>query len=111
MAAGQKYRFMQLSASLTQTVDTAPVTVTFSVGAQPDSEVRIVNCSTATVFIGMAAQSTSSAAITAGMMLLPVSNGAGAIGIFRTGGNTKLAAVTVGATQTTVIRVTGGEGI
>jgi hypothetical protein len=111
MAVGEKYPFLQFGNSTRQTLDTAGATVTFSTGAQPDPEVRIQNLSTATAWIGMGLQSTSSAAVTTQGMMIPPATQAHSVQIFRAGGNLKVAAFTVGATQTAIILVTGGEGV
>lgn len=111
MAVGEKYPFLQMGNSTRQTFDTAAATVTFSTGAQPFTEVRIQNVGTATAWIGMGLQSTSSAAITTQGMMIPPATQAGAIQIFRTGGELKVAMCTVGATQTGIVLVTGGEGM
>lgn len=105
-----KYSFLQLDNSVSQTVDTAMATVTFSIGAQPDPTVRLQNVGTATVWFGMGLQSTSSAAITTKGMMLAPQNQQGCIQIVRTGGNLKVALCTVGATQTGIVLVTGGDG-
>lgn len=110
MAVGEKYAFLQMGNSTRQTLDTAGATVTFSTGAQPNPEVRIQNLGTATAFIGMGQQGTSSASVTTQGMMIPPATQAGAIQIFRTGGELKVAAFTVGATQTAILLVTGGEG-
>lgn len=111
MPVGDKYAFLQFSNSVKQAVDTAGATVTFSTGTQPDPAVRIQNLSTATVWIGLGLQSTSSAAVTANGQMIPPATQAQSIQIIRTGGNLKVAAFTIGATQTTSILVTGGEGM
>jgi|SRR5688572_17586856 hypothetical protein len=111
MPAGDTRAFLQFSNSIRQTLDTAGATVTFSLGAQPDPAVRLQNVSTATVWIGMGLQSTTSASVTTQGMMIPPATQAGAIQIFRTGGNLKVAAFTVGATQTGILLVTGGEGL
>lgn len=111
MAVGEKYPFLQFGNSTRQTLDTAGATVTFSTGAQPDPEVRIQNVGTATVWIGMGLQSTSSAAISTQGMMIPPATQAHSVQIFRTGGNLKVALITVGATQTGIVLVTGGEGL
>lgn len=111
MPVGEKYPFLQFGNSTRQTLDTAGATVTFSTGAQPDPAVRVQNLLTATVWIGMGLQSTSSAAVTTQGMMIPPATQAHSVQIFRTGGNLKIAAFTVGATQTGVILVTGGEGM
>src|SRR3970040_1135845 len=111
MPVGDKYAFLQFSDSVSQSVNTAGATVTFSTGAQPDPAVRIHNMSTATVWIGMGTRSTSSAAVTGdGIMISPANNQV-CVQVFRTGGQTTLAAFTLGATQTTSILVIGGEGV
>lgn len=110
MAVGEKYAFLQFSDAVSQAVDTAGATVTFSTGAQGDSAVRIVNASTATVYIGMGSRSTSSAAVTTKGYYMAPANQHGSVLVIRTGGHTTLAAFTVGATQTTTIKVIGGEG-
>ena len=110
MAVGQNYAFLQFSDSTRSAFDTAGTTITFSTGAQPDSEVRIQNVGTATVWIGMGTRSTSSAAVTTKGIHLPPANNVGCLQIIRTGGNTTLAAFSVGATQSAIIITTGGEG-
>lgn len=111
MAVGENFPFLQFGNSVVQSLSTAGATVTFSTGAQPDKQVRIQNLSTATVWIGMGLQSTSSAAVTTQGMMIPPATQAGSIQVFSTGGNLKVAAFTVGATQTTSILVTGGQGL
>ena len=111
MAVGDKFAFLQFSNSVKQTVDTAGVTVTFSTSAQVDRALRIQNLSTATVWIGLGSRATSSAAVTANGLMIPPATQAGSIQVIRTGGNAALAAFTVGATQTTSILATGGEGM
>ena len=111
MAVGEKYPFLQMGNSTRQVVDTAGATVTFSTGAQPNSEVRIQNLGTATIWVGMGLQGTSSAAITTQGMMLPPANQFGCLQILRTGGELKVGLCTVGATQTGVVLVTGGEGM
>ena len=111
MPVGDKYAFLQFSSSVKQTVDTAGVTLTFSLGAQPDPAIRLQNLGTATVFIGLGTNATSSAAVTADGIMLAPDNRVGCLQIIRSGGETTLAAFAVGATQTTDILVTGGEGV
>lgn len=110
MAVGQNYAFLQFSDSTRSSFDTAGTTITFSTGAQPDSEVRIQNVGTATVWIGLGTRSTSSAAVTTKGLMIPPSNQVGCLQIIRTGGNLTLAAFPVGATQSAIIVTTGGEG-
>lgn len=105
-----KYSFLQFDNSVIQTVDTTGATVTFSLGAQPDPTVRIQNLSTATIWIGMGSQSTSSAAVTTKGVMLAPDNRVGCLQILRTGGNLKVALFAVGATQTSSVLVTGGDG-
>lgn len=111
MPVGGNNAFLQFGDSVRQGFDTAGATLTFSIGAQPDPAVRIQNLGTSTVWIGMGLQSTSSAAVTTKGMMIPPATQAGAIQIFRTGGNLKVAAFTVGATQTAILLATGGEGV
>ena len=107
MPVGDKYAFLQFSNTAKSAVDTAGVTVTFSTSSTVDGAVRIVNGGTATLWIGLGTRSTSSAAVTgSGMAVLP-----NTVAVIRTGGNATLAAFTVGATQTTQISATGGEGM
>jgi len=113
MAVGEKYAFLQFTNSANSTVDTAGVTLTIGASSTglPVNSVRIYNASTATVFVGMGTQSTSSAAVTGNGLIIAPTNQNGCIGVFRTGGATTLAAFTNGATQTTKIYITGGEGL
>lgn len=110
MAVGEKYAFLQFSNSAKSTVDTAGVTVTFSTSSTVDPEVRVQNLSTATVWIGLGTRATSSASVTANGFMIPPATQAHSVQYFRTGGNATLAAFTIGATQTTSILATGGEG-
>jgi hypothetical protein len=109
----QNVAFLQFENSVRNAAvtDTAGQTITFSVGAQPAPSVRVQNLSTATIWVGMGLQSTSSAAVTTQGMAIPPASQFGAIQIFRTGGNLKLAAFCVGATQTGVLLCTAGEGM
>lgn len=111
MAAGDTRAFLQFEDSVRSSFDTAGATITFSIGAQPAPAVRIQNLGTATVWIGMGTQSTSSASVTTKGMMIAPQNQVGAIQIFRTGGNLKLAAFPVGATQSAILLVTAGEGL
>lgn len=111
MAAGDNRAFLQFSNSIRQGFDTAGATVTFSLGAQPDPAVRIQNLGTSTVWVGMGLQGTTSASVTTQGMMIPPATQFGAIQIFRTGGNLKATVFTVGATQTGIVLVTGGEGL
>lgn len=103
--------FLQFENSVRGTPDTAGATITFCLGAQPAPSVRVQNLGTATLWIGMGTQGTSSAAVTTQGMMLAPANQVGAIQIFRTGGNLKLATFAVGATQTGLIVCTAGEGM
>ena len=111
MAVGEKYAFLQFSNSVVQSLSTAGATVTFSTTAQPNPSVRVQNLSTATVWIGLGTRATSSAAVTTQGIMVPPTTQYGCIQVIRGGGQTTLAAFTVGATQTTSILVTGGEGV
>lgn len=112
MAVGEKYAFLQIADSASASPDTAGATVTIGAsGAFPSSSARIVNAGTATLFVGLGTQSTSSASVTTKGMMIPPANNYGCVQVIRTGGNTKLAVFTVGATQTGKIYVTGGEGL
>lgn len=110
MSVGERFAFLQFSDSAVNAISTAPVTITVALGAQPDPTVRIVNTGTATVWIGIGTRSTSSAAITTKGIMVPPASVFGSTVFIRTGGNLTLAACTVGATQTTTIITTGGEG-
>lgn len=92
-------------------IDTAGATLTFCLGAQPAPSVRVQNLGTATLWIGMGTQSTSSAAVTTQGMMIPPATQAGSVQIFRTGGQLKLTAYSVGATQTGILLATAGEGM
>ena len=113
MSVGSKYAFLQFSDSTSATVDTGGATLTIGSSATglPVESVRIVNASTATVFIGLGTRSTSSAAVTGTGIMFPPAGNPGAVGVIRVGGQTTLAAFTNGSTQTTKIYVTGGEGL
>lgn len=111
MPIGSNYAFIQYSDSAITTLTTAGATITFSTSAQTDPAVRIQNLSTATVWIGIGSRSTSSAAVTTKGIAVQPTNQVGCIQIIRGAGNATLAAFTVGATQTTSILTTGGEGL
>ena len=113
MSVGAKYAFIQWVATVNSLVDTAGVTLTIgatSTGLPVDS-VRIVNGSTATLFVGMGTGYTTSAQVTSAGLYLAPTNQYGCQGVFRTGGALTIQAYTVGATQTTKIYLTGGEGL
>lgn len=104
--------FLQFEDSVVNTsVSTAGATLTFCLGAQPAPSVRIQNLGTATLWIGMGLQGTTSASVTTKGMMIPPGTQAGAIQIFRTGGNLKVSAFAVGATQTGILLATAGEGM
>lgn len=110
MPVGSKFAFLQMSNGAITTFDTAGTTITFSTTAQPNDSVRIQNLGTATVWIGLGSQSTSSAAVSTQGMMVPPATVVGSIQVIRSGGQTTLAAFTKGATQTAVILTVGGEG-
>lgn len=113
MSVGSKYAFLQYVNSTIKSVDTAGATITIGATSTglPTTAVRFQNLGTATVWVGMGTQSTSSASVTTnGIPIMPVNN-VGAVQIFRTGGALTVGAFTVGATQTGSILVTGGEGL
>ena len=113
MSVGSKYAFLQWVTSQTGTVTTAGITLTIGATTTglPVDSVRINNLSTATLFVGMGTGYTSSAQVTTGGLILAPTNQYGCSGVFRTGGALTIQAYTVGATQTTGIWVTGGEGL
>ena len=113
MAVGEKYAFLQYVNSVKQTIDTAGATITIGATSTglPVNSVRVQNLSTATAWIGMGTQGTTSASVTSAGVSIQPTNQIGCVQVFRTGGALTVSAFTVGATQTTSILVTGGEGL
>ena len=113
MAVGQKYAFLQFGNSIKATIDTAGATITLATTSTglPATEMRVQNLLTATIWVAQGAQATSSAAVTsAGICIMPT-NQYGCIQVLRTNGNTTVVAFAVGATQTSQILFTAGEGL
>lgn len=113
MAVGEKFAFLQFADSVIGTPDTAGVTLTIggTTTGLPNTALRVINGGTATLWIGLGSRSTSSAAVTTKGLMIPPANNYGCVQVIRTGGALTVAAFTVGATQTTKIIITGGEGL
>lgn len=109
MAVGDKFAFLAYGTSTKATVDTAGATVTLanSNTGLVAQACRITNASTTPVYITFGSTSiTPTANATVAMCVLATQTN-----VVRTGGNNIVALTTAGATQTTTVILTAGEGI